>query len=129
MFDLATLVVSAEADDNVYVQESIKRIIDYQFTFSCKQLKWQFFFYTFCYYLPLISMNFYSNTYVEMTFQVLGIIVQSYFFHMELIQLKVLGTEYFESFWNLTESLQYFCYIAFIVLRIQSNYMETPDFY
>ena len=31
MFDLATLVASAEADDKVFIQNSIKKIIDYQF--------------------------------------------------------------------------------------------------
>lgn len=65
---LAKLMMSSEENSEFYMQESVQKIIDYQFVQTKKGMTYLFWFYIFCYMIPysitLVNDNVLIHLYV-----------------------------------------------------------------
>lgn len=89
-------------------------------------LKGQFFFYAIGFLLPFIIQRFFVTSHGwVIAFIVSSLIVQVYLFLIEISQMNYKGLRaYFSKVFNIADFLNFFCFVAYAVLRlIKTDYL------
>jgi len=98
-------VIFIEDDEHLeyYNLESIRKVIDFQFSEASKFLKFQLFFFGVGFMAPFIATMFITSTFILGILYNICFFTQIFFMMFEVIQLREQRLEYFTDVWNLID--------------------------
>lgn len=110
-------VIYIEDDEHIeyYNLESIRKVIDFQFTSVSKFLKFQLAFYTLGFMIPFICTMGTTSVFLLNILYTICFFTQIFFILFEGIQLREQRMEYFTDFWNLVDVAGFICFLSLYI--------------
>ena len=116
---VAKLMMSSEENSDFYNQESVQKIIDYQFVQTKVGMKYLFWFYIFCYMIPYSITLVNNNVLIHLYVMKICVLPQIVLLIIEIIQMKESGLSYFQG-WNFIDLMQIMVFFN-MFLVVQKN--------
>lgn len=119
-------VIFIEDDEHLefYNLESIRKVIDFQFTQVAKFLKFQLMFFSLGFMIPFVATMFIESAFILSILYNICLFTQIFFILFETIQLKEQRLEYFTDIWNIIDITNFIMFVTLYVHK-QLNSFES----
>lgn len=114
------MVIPASDEKNLefYDQETIRKIIDFQYEIVGKFVKMNMYIYLLGFMVPIVLSIYITDAKTLNYLFCIAFVVELYFMYFEILQIKAAKMQYFKDVWNYIDLSQFFFFMCVFSSRM-----------